>query len=437
MTAHDPSRLPDPDADARRALQDHRRLATGLLVFMALLTVFSYGLPPGTLTELLQASAKAGFVGGVADWFAVTALFRHPLGLPIPHTAIIPNQKERLGRALGRFIAGHVFTRTDVARFLQQIDLPGLVGRFLADPAARRPAAEGLAAMVPRFLNTLEDGRAGRAIARLAPNILGGPEATRVVSRALRHFVAGGRHQDVFSFTLAGIKAGLNSREQAIRHVIEQRVGETGGSILGERGGSILGWVAGAALTGRALAAINAELARMEPESSDMRAAFDEWIRREINRIETDPARAAEIGAAIRNVLAHDTIRVWLADVWQRLRAAIEADAALPDGHTIVFIEGALGNLGAMLENDPSARARLQHAAETVTGTLLPSAQTQLAAFIADVVARWDADTVTEKLELRIGKDLQYVRINGTLVGFLVGGLVYAVLHATFGRVSF
>jgi uncharacterized membrane-anchored protein YjiN (DUF445 family) len=424
-----PPRTTDSDADARRALQDHRRLASGLLVFMAALTVATYTMPPGAFTEVLQASAKAGFVGGVADWFAVTALFRHPLGLPIPHTAIIPNQKERLGRALGRFVSNHVFTRTDVARFLQQIDLPGIVGRFLADPAARRPAAEGLAATVPRFLNTLEDGRAGRALARLAPSILGGPEATRVVGRALRHLVAGGRHQDVFSFTLASIKAGLNAREQALRHVIEDRVAE--------HGGRLLGWAAGAALTHRALSAINGELARMEPDSSDMRTAFDEWVRREITRIETDPARSAEISAAIRGVLAHETIRVWLVDVWQRLRTAIEADATKPDGHTIVFIESALGNLGSLLENDPAARARLQHAAETVTGTLLPAAQKQIADFIADVVARWDADTVTEKLELRIGKDLQYVRINGTLVGFLVGGLVYAVLHATFGKVSF
>ena len=119
------------------------------------------------------------------------------------------------------------------------------------------------------------------------------------------------------------------------------------------------------------------------------------------------------------------------------LRAAVAEDAARPDGQTIAFIEGALANLGTLLENDPGARARLQLAVESIAGTLLPAAQAQLSAFIAGVVARWDAQTITDKLELRVGSDLQYVRINGTIVGFLVGGALFVVLHALFGRVSF
>lgn len=419
---------PDPDLAARRSLRDHRRFATGLLGAMGVLTVASYALPPGTATDLLQAAAKAGFVGGVADWFAVTALFRHPLGLPIPHTAIIPNQKERLGRALGRFVAGHVFTRGEVAQFLGQVDLPGILHRFLSDPVATRPATEALAALVPRILATIEDGRARRALGRMVPRMLGGRDAGRVIGRALRQIIKGGKHQDAFSFLLSSLKAALASREYAIHRAIETRVIE--------QGGLLVGWTVGAAVAQRVIAQINAELARMEPERSEMRAAFDEWVRREIVRIEQDPARAAEIGAAITRLLAHETMRGWLGDVWTRLRTAVEEDAARPDGQTIAFIAGALATLGALLESDPGARARLQVAAEAIAGTLLPAAQGQLSAFIAGVVARWDAATVTEKLELSVGPDLQYVRINGTLVGFLVGGVLYALLHAIFGRVN-
>src|SRR3974390_1386057 len=111
---------------------------------MAALTLGSYALPASAATDLLQAAAKAGFVGGIADWFAVTALFRHPLGIPIPHTAIIPNQKQRLGQALGRFVAPHVFTEAEVAGVMRRLDLPGILHRFLADPTAARPAAEAL-----------------------------------------------------------------------------------------------------------------------------------------------------------------------------------------------------------------------------------------------------------------------------------------------------
>src|SRR5438309_6220747 len=152
----------DPDAPARRALARHKAAATGLLVLMGVLTLGSYALPEGWFADLLQASAKAGFVGGIADWFAVTALFRHPLGLPIPHTAIIPRQKERLGQALGRFVARHVFTEDEVARILGRLDFAGILHRFLTDPESNRPAAETLASLLPGLLASMEDGRARR-----------------------------------------------------------------------------------------------------------------------------------------------------------------------------------------------------------------------------------------------------------------------------------
>ncbi|MDA8248667.1 MAG: DUF445 domain-containing protein [Rhodospirillales bacterium] len=426
-----PAAAADLDADraARRTLNRHKAFATGLLLVMAVLTLASYALPPGFATAVLQAAAKAGFVGGIADWFAVTALFRHPLGLPIPHTAIIPAQKARLGRALGRFVGNHVFTAAEVRRIIGRIDLAGIVARFLADPAATRPAAEALAGMLPRLLASIEDGRARRLLARIVPRVLGGPAAGRVVAGALRKLMEGGRHQEVFGFILARLKVVLAEREDALRRAIEERVRE--------QGGVLIGWALGASIARRVLTQVNAELSKMEDDGSELRAAFDEWMRREIARIEDDPARAAEIGRALRRVVTHETIQGWVRDVWSRLRLALEADATRPNGHTIAAFEGALGNLGTLLAADPLARGRLQQAVEGVIATLLPSAQTSVAGFIAEVVANWDAATITEKLELRVGSDLQYVRVNGTLVGFLVGGLLYALLRATFGPVAF
>ena len=214
-----------------------------------------------------------------------------------------------------------------------------------------------------------------------------------------------------------------------MRVAIEERVRE--------QGGRLVGWALGASIARRVLTTITAELDKVSPDGSELRAAFDEWVRREIARMEEDPARAAEVGAAIRRVVAHDTVQAWLWDIWARLRLALEADAARPSGRTVAWLEGALGNLGAMLEADPAARARVQGVAEGVVQSLLPTAQAQLSDFIAQVVAGWDTATIVERLELRVGKDLQYVRVNGTLVGFLVGGLVYALLREVFGRVSF
>ncbi len=416
---------PDPDRAARATLARHRTGATLLLLLMAALTLASYALPPGWPRGMLEAAARAGFVGGIADWFAITALFRHPLGLPIPHTAIIPAQKLRLGQALGRFVGTHVITPEEVARTLGQLDLPGILARLLADPETARPLAQTLAGMLPRLLATLEDGRARRVFARLLPRLLGGAGASVVVARALRGLVEGGRHQEVFGFILGQLRAALAAKEEQLRHTVEERVSEYGGRLVG--------WAAGAAIARRVLAAVNHELDMMGPENSDLRQAFDVWVRHEITRMEEDPVRAAEIGAAIRRVLLHETVQAWGWDVWLRLRAAIAADAGNPQGRGVAFLEGALADLGAMLTADAQARERLQGAMQRVVGSVLPMARERIAGFIAGVVGGWDAATLTDRLELRVGKDLQFVRINGTLVGFLVGGLVYAALRAMFG----
>ncbi|MGG5808917.1 DUF445 domain-containing protein [Falsiroseomonas sp. CW058] len=423
-----PTTLPDPEAELRRALTRQKTVATGLLVGMGGLLVGTYAMPPGYWTELLQASAKAGVVGGIADWFAVTALFRHPLGLPIPHTAIIPNQKERLGAGLGRFVANHVFTEAEVKRVLSRLDLAGILRNFFADPGAVKPAAAALSGMLPRILASLEDGRARRLMARLLPRIAGGPGAAKVIARALTALIDGGRHQEVFNLALGQIKVLLAAKEEQLQAAIAARVRAEGGALVG--------WLAGATIARRVLAAINHELDRVEPGDSDLRHAFDAWLRTEIAKLEEDPERAAAVGRAVRDALAHPAVAAWLGDIWVRLRTALEADAQNPNGRTVQVLENSLSNLGAVLAEDAAVRERLNRAAEGVLVALLPNARAQLADFIAGVVRGWDTATVTDKIELRVGKDLQYVRINGTIVGFLVGGALFALLTAVFGRIA-
>jgi uncharacterized membrane-anchored protein YjiN (DUF445 family) len=174
----------------------------------------------------------------------------------------------------------------------------------------------------------------------------------------------------------------------------------------------------------------------VEPGDSDLRRAFEEWVRAEIARMQDDPERAAAIGRAVRDALRHPAVAAWLGDVWARLRVALAEDAGRADGRTVQVLAGMLGNLGQVLAEDEGARARLNHAAEGVLLALLPNARAQLAQFIAGVVRSWDTATVTEKIELRVGRDLQYVRINGTLVGFLAGGALFVLLTAIFGRVA-
>jgi uncharacterized membrane-anchored protein YjiN (DUF445 family) len=412
----------DPDAAARAKLARYKASATLLLAFMALLVVVARLLPPTGWTALLGAASRAGLIGGLADWFAVTALFRHPLGLPIPHTAILPRQKARLGAALGQFVANAVFTEADVATLLARLDAPSLLRGLTEDPAVGAPITAALAGVLPRLFAAMEDGRGRRLIERLLPRLLGGSAGGVLIARALRSLVAGGRHQEVFGFVLEQLKSGMAAQEGVLRRAIEDRVRE--------QGGRLLGWAIGANVARRVLHAVNAEFEKMEPGDSSLRTAFDEWTRREIDRIENDPAHAADLGRAMGRVIGHETIRVWLWDVWTRLGAAIARDAADPDGRVQGVIQASLAEIGRGLTDDPAARERLNGALASVALRSLPGLRVQLADFIARVVSGWDTATVTEKLELRVGPDLQFVRVNGTLVGFLAGGFLQVVLDA-------
>lgn len=411
----------DPDSTLRATLRRHKLFASSLLVLMAGLTVGSYWLSPSGWASLLHDAAKAGFIGGVADWFAVTALFRHPLGLPIPHTAILPAQKQRLGDALGRFVANHVFTESDIKRLLGNLDSAAILRRFLSDPAAARPLAEALAGMLPKLLSTIEDGRARRLLNRLLPKLIGARAAGVVVARALAGLVEGGKHQEMFSFILTQIKETLAAREESLRDAIKERVTE--------HGGKLVGWAVGATIAKRVLSAVNNELDKISPDSSEIRDTFDEWIRVEIAKLETDPERAAELGQALKGVMAHETVQAWIWDVWARMRRALEMDAANPHGRSVAVIEAALGNLSEVLARDEVAQTRLNGAVQGMVLRVLPSAQAEGAKFIGRVIGSWEAQTLTEKLELRVGKDLQYIRVNGTLVGFLLGAVLNLIFR--------
>jgi uncharacterized membrane-anchored protein YjiN (DUF445 family) len=417
----------DHDAALRATLRRHRAFAGFLLVVMAGLTLLAYALPPSQGADLLAAAAKAGLVGGLADWFAVTALFRHPLGLPIPHTAIIPAQKERLGRGLGRFVANQVFTEAELRRVLGGLDLSGILRGFLTDPAATRPAAQALARMLPRLLSTLEDGRARRLMTRLLPRMAGGPGAAAVVARALRALLASGRHQAVFDAAIAQLKTIMLGKEEQLKSAIAARVRDEGGALVG--------WMAGAYTARRILAVINAELDKVEPADSALRQGFEAWIEAEITRLETEPERAAALGRAIRSALQHPAVSDWLGDVWTRLRDALAQDAANPNGRSVALLEAAFANAGTLLAEDPAARERLNQGLQSILIALLPTAQSRIENFIGEVVSSWNTAEITDKIELRVGRDLQFVRVNGTLVGFVAGGVLYLALQAMFGRV--
>ena len=420
------------DQQRRADLSRHRAYANALLLLAAAILAATYALPPdfpptGWWRALVQAAAKAGVVGGIADWFAVTALFRHPLGVPLPHTAIIPRQKERLARGLSRFLTTHFFTETEIRAALERLDLARAVGSWLAEPANARQAGAGIAKALPAMMTSIEDGQAARLIGRLAPRI-GAGLAPRLLARGLAALVDGGRHQAMLDFLLATLRDLMREKEDALKTEITDRVKD--------QVGSLAGWAVGPFVARRALSAAYAELERMGLSDSDLRAAFDAWVRREISRINEDPARAAEIGGAVRTWLSNDMVRQWSADVWARLRDGLAFDAAREQGRVAEVAATAVANLGRMLQQDPATAARLNEAVSRALAALIPELRGRIEETVQRVAGTWSGTELATRIELTVGRDLQWVRINGTIVGALVGALLWAVLTLIFGHAA-
>ncbi len=399
------------------------RWATGLLILMAALIGAATLMPRGPWRGLLDAAGRAGLIGGLADWFAVVALFRRPLGLPIPHTALIPRQKDRLAHALGQFIAEHIFTRAELGGVLMRADLAARLAGLLETSRLADKLAAVLSGLAPKLLRAVGEGQAGRIALRLLLRLTRGAQGGVIVAQLLQGLVAGGHHQAVLSVILTQLRTALQARESSLRDFVEDRVRE--------QGGRLVGWAIGGRIAGRVLDALQTELDRAGLDESGLRDAFDDWIRAEIVRLDTDPAHAAMLGRLIQRALIRQpAVRLWIADLWARLTQAVASDAADPQGRLPMLLRDLIGDAAVRIRSDAALGRQMVSVLEAGLAVLLPDLQAGLAGFVTRVIAGWDDAALVRRLEHSVGAELQYIRINGTVLGMIAGGVLYLVTRA-------
>lgn len=401
-------------------------VATVLLVGMGGLAVGS-SLPiwerlyaHSVVLDMIQAGARAGVVGGLADWFAVTALFRHPMGLPIPHTAILPRRKKQLGQAMGRFVAEHFFTEHDLTALLERFDCSKALVKTLQNPTTRDAVVDNMRRIAPGLLERLEDGRGSALAGRLLPVLLHGRDVAPLVARVLRAMVNVDVHQEVFSFFLSQFKELVVQHEPEFHRFVEERVRE--------QGGRFVGWAIGGRVASQALNALKMELERVDPMDSDVRHGFTTWVNEKIDQLEKDPAQLTRIMEHISDFLGHDAVREWWGSLWRRLRIVTEDDSQRSDGWSAQVSQALLDHVVDILSEDKEFSAKINHIVSRSAVHMIAGIRQEVAALIARVMEKWDGPSLAARLERGVGKDLAYIRINGTVVGFLVGGLLEAVL---------
>jgi uncharacterized membrane-anchored protein YjiN (DUF445 family) len=395
-----------------------RVIATGMLVAMAGIFLAADAFDEAwPALGFVKAFAEAAMVGGLADWFAVTALFRHPLGLPIPHTAIIPRNKDRIGDTLASFLRDNFLTPSVVARRMRNADVAGAIGRFLTRPPGQGRLREGASRLAADLLESLDQERLGGMVKSAVAARLKSLEISPLIGKALETAIGDDRHIPILDGIVTWAGRTLDANEDIIRDMVHQRAG------LIMRLAGLDERLAEAIIDG--LRRLTIDMA-VDPDHP-LRAKAEEGLAILARDMQHDPAMRAKVEAWKNEIIANRAVTDWVEGLWENSRAGLLKAARDPDAVLAGRFGEALRQLGETLQEDRRLnRAINQFARRAVVGGVA-SYGSGIVTLVSETVRGWDAGTVTARLENAVGRDLQYIRINGTLVGGLVGLVIHTV----------
>ncbi|MBY8826846.1 DUF445 domain-containing protein [Hephaestia sp. CMS5P-6] len=395
-----------------------RLVATGLLVLMAALFFIARALEarhPGF--GYLQAFAEAAMVGGLADWFAVTALFRHPLGLPIPHTAIVPRNKDRIGDTLAAFLRANFLTPQVVARRMRRVDVAGTIGRFMAAPPAGGRLWKGGSRLIADILESLDQKRLGSMVKSALAGQLREMDIAPLLGQALHAAMAERRHVPLIDAVIRWTHRALAANEQMIRDMVQ------------ERAGTLLRW------TGLDETLANKIIDGLDKLARDLARDPDHPIRKRAEEalellaydLQHDPKMRERVMRMKAELLDNPAVESWWLSVWEQARGGLLKMVRRPDAAMAGQFGEAIRQLGETLQREPRLRLTINRFVRRAAVGLAADYGDGIVRLVSETVRSWDTGTVTRRLENAVGRDLQYIRVNGTLVGGLVGLVIHTV----------
>ena len=411
------------DAERRVALRRMKSLAAGLLVLAAVIYVgariWENQPDAPAIAGYLRAAAEAGMVGGLADWFAVTALFRHPLGLPIPHTAIIPTRKDQIGETLGDFIGTHFLSEQAVRDRLGSADITRRVGTWLARPDNAERVASEAATAVRAGIGLLRDDDVQPVLEQLVERRLAELHLGPTLGRTLEQVVHEDAHRGAVDLVVRSAQQWLASN----RHMSVT-------TISGEAP-----WWTPRFVDDRVAIKAYDEIVRIVDEVAvdpqhRIRQAVDTWLKRLADDLQNDPATNERVDSAVRSLTQRTQIRSAIADIIAAGRHALLDLIDDPESELRVRLRTFLIDWGERLTTDESAARKIDDWLQNLAVHVVTNYRGEITRLVTDTVERWDADDTSRRIELQVGRDLQFIRLNGTLVGALVGVLIHAFTQA-------
>ena len=405
------------DPARARDLRRMKLIATGLFLLAAavFLACVLLGGEHGWV-GYVRATAEASMVGALADWFAVTALFRHPLRLPIPHTAIIPRKKDQIGASLGTFVQENFLTRAVVVERLAAVDVPGRLGAFLAAPGRAERLAGDAGAALRALTDLIEDDEVQPAVAAFVDRKLRDTPAAPGLARVLELAVDGDRHQEVLSAGLSGLAQFLADN----RVVFRSRLGDASPAWVPD-------WVDDKVFD-RVFELLRGFLAEVGADPQHpVRRVYDRRLRAYVHALRTDPDAAARVEQFKAEVLDHPAVRTWSGSLWATAKDGVLTAAEDPGSALRIRVVALIRRAARLLTDDATVRDLVQRQAERGAGWAVERFAADAADLVGSTVARWDTEETSRRIELQVGRDLQFIRVNGTVVGGLAGLVIYTV----------
>ncbi|MER6789318.1 DUF445 domain-containing protein [Streptomyces sp. NPDC000658] len=410
------------DEEKQRGVRQMKLTAAGLLLFVAVVYVLAEWAShrgAGAWAGYVAAAAEAGMVGALADWFAVTALFRHPLGLPIPHTAIIPHKKDQLGVSLGEFVGENFLSEDVVRRRLRSVGIGTRLGVWLADPAhADRVTAE-LATALRGALTVLRDSDVQAVVGEAITRRADAQEIAPGMGKLLERIVVDGGHRRAVDLVVGRAHDWLVLHADSVMDAVQ---------------GGAPGWTP-RFVDKKVGERVYKELLRFCVEMRDMpshpaRGALDRFLTDFAADLQSDTDTRARVERLKGEVLGRGEVQDLIASAWTAVRSMIVAAAEDERSELRLRVRASLLSLGARMATEPKVQEKVDSWVEGAAVHVVTTYRKEITSLITDTVASWDAEHTTRKIEANIGRDLQFIRINGTVVGSLAGLLIYTVARA-------
>ena len=405
------------DAERARDLRRMKVFATGLLVAVALLFVLAR-LADGHVTGagVVESFAEAAMVGALADWFAVTALFRHPLGLPIPHTAIIPHRKDQIGASLGQFIEENFLTAELLDERLQRAHIGARLGEWLRQPANASRASAAAGDVVRGAIDVLDDDAISGSIEQMVERRIRSTEVSPLMGRAIDLAVEGGHHQRLLDSTLVALGHFLEDNRVSFRERLQNESPWWVPESIDDR-------IFDKIYTG--VRSFLHDLGR-DP-AHEIRRSIDVRVLAFAERLANDPEMVRKGEELKDELLAHPDVRAWIGSLWGEIRTSLEQAAVDPDSELRVRMTSSLTQLGQRLGTDAELQAKIDAWVSSAAQYVVENYRGEVSRMISTTVERWDAESTSRRLELQVGRDLQFIRINGTIVGGLAGVAIHVL----------